>query len=245
MDFEGISERPDDIVALSDELLSASQRERFPYETVVLGVPIVVHADVFSPKYVIGAEPFARTLGPLVRGLDVLEVGPGTGAIAVHLARAGAGRVVAIDINPAAVANTRENAERLGLADRVDAREGDVFGALRPDERFGLIFWNVPFGYVDPGFPVTPLQRSTLDPGYGATRRYVLEGRRWLAPGGRLLMGFSSVIGRLGLVREMARGAGLEVRLAGTAPPPPESPLLLEMYEVLPAAGEGRPMDGG
>lgn len=234
VDFDGINQRPDDVYALSEQLLNASQDDNFPYETEVLGVPIVVLANVFSPRYLPGAEPFTRMLG-FTPGIDFLEIGPGTGAIAVQAALAGARRVLAIDINPAAVANTQANIDRHGLADRMEVREGDIFEPLRPGETFDLIFWNVPFAYVEPGLVPTPLQRSTLDPGYEATRRYIHQGRAHLKPGGRLVLGFSSVIGRFELVQRIAAEAGLDARITVVEEGPPEFPAPFELIEFFPA----------
>ena len=233
LDFDGINQSPDAVYALSEQLLNDSQNTTFPYETEVLGVPIVVLADVFSPRYLPGAEPFTRMLN-FQPGTDVLEIGPGTGAIAVQAALAGARRVLAIDINPAAVANTQANIDRHGLGDRMEVREGDIFSPLRPGETFDLIFWNVPFAYVEPGIQPTPLQRSTLDPGYEATRRYIHQGQRYLNPGGRLVLGFSSVIGRLELVKQIAAEAGLEARVTAREEGPEEFPMPTELIEFFP-----------
>jgi release factor glutamine methyltransferase len=236
VDFDGINQSPEAVFALSEELLNGSQQDTFPYETEVLGVPITVLADVFSPKYLPGAEPFTRMLA-FNPGIEFLEIGPGTGAIALQAALAGARRVVAIDINPAAVANTQANIDRHRVGGRMEVREGDIFEALRPDERFDLIFWNVPFGYVEPGYQPTPLQRSCLDPGYEATRRYIHQGRGFLKPGGRLILGFSSVIGRLPLVEEIAAEAGLEARIVAREEGPAEFPMPTELIEFFPRGG--------
>lgn len=234
VDFDGINQRPDDVYALSEMLLNGSQNDTFPYEAEVLGVPIVVLADVFSPRYLPGAEPFTRLLR-FTPGIDFLEIGPGTGAIALQAALAGARRVLAIDINPAAVANTQANIDKHGLGDRMEVREGDVFEPLRPGEAFDLIFWNVPFGYVEPGsYDPTPLQRSCLDPGYEATRRYIHQGPRHLNPGGRLVLGFSSMIGRFELVQRIAAEAGLEARITAVEEGPPEFPAPFELIEFFP-----------
>lgn len=235
-DFDGINQNPDAVYALSEELLNGSQNDTFPYETEVLGVPIVVLANVFSPRYLPGAEPFTRLL-KFRPGIDFLEIGPGTGAIALQAALAGARRVLAIDINPAAVANTQANIDKHGVGDRMEVREGDIFEPLRPGETFDLIFWNVPFAYVEPGLQPTPLQRSTLDPGYEATRRYIQQGRRYLEPGGRLVLGFSSVIGRFELVQRIAAEAGLEARITAVEYGPPEFPAPFELIEFFPRGG--------
>jgi release factor glutamine methyltransferase len=215
-------------------LLNGSQNDTFPYETEVLGTPITVLANVFSPKYMLGAEPFTRMLA-FQPGIDFLEIGPGTGAIAVQAALAGARRVLAIDINPAAVANTQANIDRHGLGGRMEVREGDIFEPLRPGETFDLIFWNVPFAYVEPDtVELTPLRRSTLDPGYEATRRYIHQGHRHLEPGGRLVLGFSTVIGRLELVERIAAEVGLQARITAREEPPADFPMPTELIGFFP-----------
>jgi methylase of polypeptide subunit release factors len=156
------------------------------------------------------------------------------GAVAILAAQTGARRVVATDINADAVTNARANAERHGLAGRVEVRHGDVFGPIGPEERFDLIFWNVPFAFVEPERQLTPLQRSTLDPGYGSLRRYVVEGPRHLAPGGLLTLGFSSTLGRLDLLEEIAAESGLEARIAESTEATPERPYALELIHLLP-----------
>jgi len=233
MDLAGINQRPDDVFAFSEMLLNASQQERFPYEIEVLGRRFEVHADVFSPKHLPGAETFAPML-PFGAGMHFLEIGPGVGVIPVMAAAAGA-HVVAIDVNPGAVANSRVNAENHGYQDVIDVREGDLFGALRPDERFGLIFWNFPFAYVEPGTPRTPLQKSTLDPGYADVRRYITEGRNWLRPGGRLTLGLSEMIGRREMLDRFAAESGAALRVVAVSPASEQRPFDLELLEVVAA----------
>ena len=53
--FDGINQRPDDIYALSEQLLNGQPDRHLSGGTEVLGTPILVLADVFSPKYMPGA----------------------------------------------------------------------------------------------------------------------------------------------------------------------------------------------
>ena len=67
-----------------------------------------------------------------------LDIGCGTGLLAIQLALNGAAHVHAIDIDERAVANTLANAFRNGVADRVTAQVVDLFPWV-PEERYEVI----------------------------------------------------------------------------------------------------------
>ncbi len=76
----------------------------------------------FSPRL---ATERHRVVGAVRDGERAIDMFAGVGPFAVPMATRGA-EVVAVDLNPAAVASLRENAERNGVADRITAVEGDV-----------------------------------------------------------------------------------------------------------------------
>lgn len=107
-------------------------------------------------------ELLAETLEP---GDHVLDVGTGTGILAIGACRAGATSAVAVDTNSKAVENARENVERNEVSDCVTVLEGST--DVVPDVKFDVIVMNI-------------------------TRRVVLkllpELIHHLAPAGRLLL---------------------------------------------------------
>jgi SAM-dependent methyltransferase len=81
--------------------------------------------------------------GELVRfariapGEHVLDVGTGTGVVALTAARAGA-RVMALDLTPALLTQARENARIAGL-DTIEWTEGDAERLPYPDASFDVV----------------------------------------------------------------------------------------------------------
>ena len=72
---------------------------------------------------------------------SVLDVGTGSGAIALAIADELQAEVVAVDTSPAALALARENAEALGLAGRVAFE----LGSLPAPRAFDLVVANLPY----------------------------------------------------------------------------------------------------
>ena len=112
------------------------------------------------PDYVATYTPTARTcdlLTPRPRVRRALDVGTGSGIHALLAARH-AKHVVAIDVNPRALAYTELNAA-LNHLDNVECRNGSFFAPVE-GETFGLITCNAPFvvspeqkwAYRDSGF---------------------------------------------------------------------------------------------
>jgi HemK-related putative methylase len=111
----------------------------------VFGVPILVTPSVFNPKIPRTGEFFASQIDSrLVHpDWDVLDMGTGSGVCALFAASY-ARRVVAVDINPAAVRCAHINACLNHLEHKIDVRHGDLFAPVA-QERFDLILFNPPF----------------------------------------------------------------------------------------------------
>jgi SAM-dependent methyltransferase len=96
------------------------------------------------PEHVSGPTPAAETLLAVVTptGGSALDVGTGSGVLALVLAATGR-RVVATDVNPAALRLTALNA-RLNGVDTIEPAEGSLFEPVAED-RFDVVVSNPPF----------------------------------------------------------------------------------------------------
>ncbi|MEF3304608.1 50S ribosomal protein L11 methyltransferase [Paenibacillus sp. GYB003] len=73
----------------------------------------------------------------VVPGDDVIDVGTGSGVLAIAAAKLGARRVLALDLDPVAVASAEQNARLNGVDGEVAVTESDLLGVLRGAEAAG------------------------------------------------------------------------------------------------------------
>jgi release factor glutamine methyltransferase len=131
-------------MALCYRLTGKSRYDDFRLERVC-GVPFLVTPSVFNPKVPRTGEFLASQIDSRVVQPDweVLDMGTGSGVCAVFAAKH-ARRVVAVDINAAAVRCAGINALINHLDHKIDVRHGDLFGPVS-EERFDLVVFNPPF----------------------------------------------------------------------------------------------------
>lgn len=166
-------------------------------ETEFWGLSFHVDESVLVPR------PDTETVIEVVRAVrpdrsiacGILDLCTGSGVIAVSLAKEyPAARVVATELSAAAAAIARKNAARNGVADRVDVREGDLFGPVA-GERFELITANPP--YIASAIVPTLSSEVRREPlmaldggrdGLAFYDRICAEAMAYLAPGGALVV---------------------------------------------------------
>lgn len=165
--------------------------QRHRYDRLVLewiaGKPMLVLPEVLNPGLFAPSQFLVEKLSPALvpPGSIVLDMGTGSGVGAVCAAQ-WARRVVAVDINPAAVRCARINALLNRVEEKVDVRQGDLFAPIQ-DERFDVVLFNPPFHRGAP--------RSALDHAWRSldvAERFAAGLRAHLAPGGCALVVLSS-----------------------------------------------------
>lgn len=133
-------------------------------------------------------------------GLDVLDVGTGSGAIALSLAVEGRfSRVVATDLSSDALSVARSNHARIAPETPVDFREGNVYDPVRGD-RFDMIVSNPPYIALDEAVALGPEVREwephaalfAGDTGLEVLRELISGAPGMLKPGGLLALEIGS-----------------------------------------------------
>jgi len=128
-------------------------------------------------------------------GLRVLDIGTGSGAIGVVLARElPAARVAATDISPGALAVARRNALSHGVAGRMEFFQGDLFAAVSGD--WDIICSNPPYIQEDQ-YGLLPEGIRNFEPpealiagpeGLDFHRKIIREGAHRLKAEGRIFL---------------------------------------------------------
>jgi len=158
------------------------------------GGRIYPHFGVFAPirrEYVdlVNTTPLPAACASFGVAFDI---GTGTGVLAAVLARRGIERVVATDLDPRALACARENVRQLGLSERVDVVQADLF----PEGRAALVICNPPW---IPARPSSPMESGIYDPESRMLRGFLRALPEHLEAGGEGWLILSDLAEHLGL----------------------------------------------
>ena len=81
--------------------------------------------------------------GLVQTGMDVLDLGTGSGILAIAAARLGAASILTLDVDPVAITAARKNFRASGLGKVVQLARGTLPHRLAPDGRFDLAMANI------------------------------------------------------------------------------------------------------
>ena len=161
-------------------LIGAHEWRKNGVDVAVLGERIHPHYGVFSPLRGEYLQLVAEAPLPREHSL-AFDIGTGTGVLAALLAKRGVARIVATDMDARALRCARENIARLGLDERVEVLEADLF----PVGRAPLVVCNPPWL---PGRPSASIEAAVYDPdsrmlkGFlaGVAAHLTADGQAWL-----------------------------------------------------------------
>ncbi len=180
------------------------------------GLRFVVGPGVLIPRQETETLVEAALELDLPTGAKVLDIGTGSGCVAISIAfERPDWQVSAVDVSAAAAGYATRNAEALGT--HLEVIEGDVFSGVLAGRRFDLIVSNPP--YVGTGDPLPPEIELHEPPqalyagedGLDFYRRLAREAQAWLQPSGWMLLEVGDH--QAELVQVLLRDAGWRVYL--------------------------------
>lgn len=174
-----------------------------------LGKEFLVFPNTFWPFT--DSQPLVRNLRVKAGG-SMLDVGTGSGVIAVFGCYAGAARVLAVDINPAALKSAQHNAQAHGFGDTMEVRRSCLFDGVG-DEQFDVITANLPFRNKEAHDVVA---RSQWDTDFRTNTEFFEQVGKHLKPDGRIYFAHAN-FGAVKEVRKLAKDNGFSVRLMASA----------------------------
>ena len=204
--------KEEEVRRLLELAASTPVEEETDYVSDHLGITMRLMPTVFAPQeaelYVL---PFVADHAAFFAGKTIMEIGTGSGIISLYLAKIGAKKVVATDINPWAIESLYRNAERMGLRDKVEGRlvtvdDMSAYAVIQEDERFDILISNPPYN-LDIDSPINTPEIDRGDLGFSLVRGL----DQHLEPGGMAVLFYNSLFYHQ-LIVKLARHLGFEVR---------------------------------
>lgn len=221
-DCEGPTEEWRQGVADASKLLIEAAHAMADDEVELAGMTFKVSNSVYHPiifysgAWYRGMYDVLDVIKICGAGGKFLEMGAGSGYFSVQAAKDGC-MVTALDINPQAIKDTKFNAERFGVADRVTCLESDVYNALAGSgEKFDVIWWHHPYSHRL-GDELPKWQKSNLmDEDYKLLGRFLGEGGKYLKPDGKLMVMHSKEWGNRTLFNHRMAESGATSKIVHT-----------------------------
>ncbi len=193
-----------------------------------------VNDKVFSPLLFNGWRTFTKGLSRYdLEGKNMVEIGAGSGITALHLLLKKRLKSVTLsDITESAVKNSQENAELLGVSDKVKVLKSDVFDSYG-DEKFDIIYWNCPWAPVSSEYKFKDeMDYGLFDKNNVALRKYFDGINERLTDNGKAFIAHAD-FGEIEILKSIAEEKGLEVKLVLEEPADENGKVTFELYEIL------------
>ncbi len=172
-----------------------------------LGKKFFVYRNTFWPFK--DSQPLVKNLR-IKKTESVLDVGTGSGVIAVFACYRGAGRVVAVDINPSAVKSAKRNAKLHGFDKVIEIKHSNLFENVK-QEKFDVITANLPFRNRSAHDVVA---RSQWDTDLKTNKQFFKRVGKYLKPNGRIYFAQAN-FGAVKEIKMLAKAAGFSISLVG------------------------------
>jgi release factor glutamine methyltransferase len=184
--------------------------EQEKFYSKCLGAEVLYRHTVLPDETETKILPYMRDHREFFKDKTVLDIGTGSGIIGLYAAKLGAKKVVATDIEKAAIECTQKNSQRLNFSHVIEARYvplGDIsaYAVIKSEETFDVIISNPPYSLILDA-PKNTIAVDTGDLGFS-----IIKGlEKHLKPDGRAILYYGSFFYHEVMVK-FARYMGYEV----------------------------------
>lgn len=188
-------------------------RKKGDHEFSFNGVNFLIKKNVFSPEIFNGHQTFTPKLSEFdFSGKSMLEIGCGSGITGLYLLlKSNLKELTMSDINPNAVENSKINADKLRVSDKVKVFQSDVFDQI-PLKKYDIIYWNHPWLPEEEHYEYEDeIDRGLFDPDYKYLKKYISGLNKYLAVGGRVFLGFGD-FGEISILKNIAQESNFKIK---------------------------------
>ncbi len=163
-------------------------RKKQPYSIELLNIKLIIAEDVFPPDLGATTLYLAKAIQKQKQIYTALDMGCGSGILALHMRQCGIPEVWAADIHKPAIHCTLENSKLNPDLAPIHIIESDLFLNI-PSMQFDLIVFNHPY-YPTLGKPVFG---DNPDGGKEILTRFFMSLEKFSHPNTKILLPFSSM----------------------------------------------------
>jgi release factor glutamine methyltransferase len=174
----------------------------FSFFKKIKGKILYFTPEVFNPHFFVASSTFFMENLHITKGSAVLDMGTGSGILAI-LAAERAQKVVATDISPYAIRAARINVKLNNLSKKIKLRRGNMFHPIT--EKFDVILFNPPYY---PLKPKTYMEAAwCCGEGYSMLRKFLTNAKKHLTPKGVIQISLSSYMD-LNFIKKLIKTKG-------------------------------------
>jgi len=170
-----------------ERIITDTRRMEEGIEYDFLQSKIYIAPFVYVPSDSSVPEMYAK-YSDVFKNKSVADMGTGTGILAILAAQSGASRVVAADINPAAVKCAENNFAKSGFEKVIDVVESNLFESIT--EKFDVIIFNAPWVQ---GNPKNIYELAIYDSNFLILKRFISDAKKYLNDSGVILLQLSDI----------------------------------------------------
>lgn len=172
---------------------------KYPYQQLALGKLITVERDVYPAAH--DTVLVAKYLKRVGVGGKVLDMGTGSGFLAIIAAEHGAETVDATDISKKAVRCARRNIINYKLGNKIVVKQGDCFAPIIGN-KYDLIIAHLPY---EKGDDISETGRTVFDKDFVFRKRFFEEAPKFLNRGGRIITATAHYAGGKNTIERFSR----------------------------------------